>query len=78
MDHISLWFTKSFNTRLYDRGGRLDYFVLSKSCMPYAVDSFIHNDYFGSDHCPIELQIDLTGDVFKERGGQVEDAVIVL
>ena len=50
-NHISL----AYNSRLRNKGWRLDYFVLSKSFMPYAVDSLIHNDYLGSDHCPIEL-----------------------
>ena len=75
INHVGV---QSYNSRLYNRGWRLDYFVLSRSCMPYAVDSLIHNDYLGSDHCPIELQIDLTGDAFKERGGEVEDVVTAL
>ena len=42
-------------------GWRIDYFVLTQAFMPYCVDSTIHNEYQGSDHCPIQLKLDLTG-----------------
>lgn len=35
----------SYNSREKNHGWRLDYFVLPKSFMPYAVDSTIHKEY---------------------------------
>ena len=29
--------------------------------MHYVADSTIHNEFMGSDHCPIQLKLDLTG-----------------
>ena len=48
-----------------NKGWRLDYFVLTQAFMPFVVDSSIHNEYHGSDHCPIQLKMDLTGKSFK-------------
>jgi len=41
-------------------GWRLDYFLLNGESQNWLVDNVIHSDVMGSDHCPIELQIDLT------------------
>ena len=38
----------------------MDYFLVAKEHMDMVQDSIIHNEYFGSDHCPIELKLDIT------------------
>ena len=46
-------------TRARERnvGWRIDYFFVSKEAMSMVVDSKIHMEVMGSDHCPIELDI---------------------
>lgn len=48
-----------FNARARNTGWRIDYFLVDKSLLDKVVDSVILSDYFGSDHCPISLIIDL-------------------
>lgn len=36
-------------------GWRIDYFLVSDSLVPHIVSTDIHNEIFGSDHCPVEL-----------------------
>ena len=40
-------------------GWRIDYFIVSDNIKDKIIDSKIHSDIFGSDHCPIELDINL-------------------
>ena len=40
-------------------GWRLDYFLLQGDSQKWLVDNVIHSDVMGSDHCPIELEIDM-------------------
>ncbi|MDF2803346.1 MAG: xth, partial [Anaerocolumna sp.] len=40
-------------------GWRIDYFLVSEILKTKIVDSIIHKDVLGSDHCPVELDIDL-------------------
>ena len=48
-------------------GWRLDYFIVSQNLMKDCVqDSIIHEDNFGSDHCPINLKI-CTDSLNKEK-----------
>ncbi|UII29359.1 exodeoxyribonuclease III [Fulvivirga maritima] len=44
-----------FNARANNVGWRIDYFLVSQALMPKVEDSQIHNEYMGSDHCPVEL-----------------------
>ena len=48
-------------TRARDRnvGWRIDYFFINKSSLSKVKRSLIHNDIFGSDHCPVSLEIKL-------------------
>ena len=41
------------------KGWRLDFFLIHKEELEYIIDSKIHNQYLGSDHCPIELQVNV-------------------
>ena len=40
-------------------GWRIDYFITSKCLEKRIIESTIHADVFGSDHCPIELDIEI-------------------
>mgnify|MGYP002545192009 CR=1 FL=1 len=40
-------------------GWRIDYFIVSRRIADRIRAAEIHNEIFGSDHCPVELQIDL-------------------
>lgn len=51
------WWSYLFKAREKNAGWRLDYFVVSESFINNIVDSHIHNEIFGSDHCPISLDI---------------------
>jgi exodeoxyribonuclease-3 len=54
------WYTYwDFVTRARDRnvGWRIDYFFVSKEAREMVIDTKIHMDVMGSDHCPIELEI---------------------
>lgn len=53
------WWSYRFNARANNAGWRIDYFLVSNDLMDKVKDSKIHNDIYGSDHCPIELDIDL-------------------
>lgn len=52
----SFW-SQRFNARKSNAGWRIDYFLVSKEIMPNVKSAEIHNDVFGSDHCPISLVI---------------------
>ncbi|MDO5754786.1 MAG: exodeoxyribonuclease III [Tissierellia bacterium] len=56
-EEYSWW---SYITRARDRnaGWRIDYFVTSKRLNDALIDAKIHQDIFGSDHCPVELELD--------------------
>ena len=53
------WWSYRFNARKNNAGWRIDYFVTSASLNEKLVDAKIHTDVFGSDHCPVELTINL-------------------
>ena len=53
------WWSYRFNSRERNAGWRIDYFVVSESLRDNIVDSKIHNEIYGSDHCPIELDINI-------------------
>ncbi len=53
------WWSYRFNARKNNAGWRIDYFVISERLKNNLIDSKIHNEIYGSDHCPIELDIDI-------------------
>ena len=53
------WWSYRFQARAKDIGWRIDYFVTSKRLMDKVSDSKIHTDVFGSDHCPVSLEIEI-------------------
>ncbi len=48
-----------FHARAKNIGWRIDYFLVSKSLIGNIKEIEILSDYYGSDHCPISLEIDL-------------------
>lgn len=51
------WWSYMFHAREKNAGWRIDYFITSKRLDERLTDAKIHTDIFGSDHCPIELDI---------------------
>lgn len=56
---IYSWWSYRFKAREKNAGWRIDYFVTSASLNDKLQDAQIHTDIFGSDHCPVELTLDL-------------------
>ncbi len=51
------WWSYMFHAREKNAGWRIDYFIVSNALQPLLRDAAIHNDVFGSDHCPVSLII---------------------
>ena len=51
------WWTYRFRARERNIGWRLDYFLVTDSLIANVMDVIIHNNVFGSDHCPVTLDI---------------------
>ena len=59
VDGAYSWWSYRFQARAKNAGWRIDYFVVSDYIKDKIIDSKIHPEIFGSDHCPVELVIDL-------------------
>lgn len=53
------WWSYRFKAREKNAGWRIDYFITSERLAPQLKKAAIHTEVFGSDHCPVELDIDL-------------------
>ncbi|MBQ9675624.1 MAG: exodeoxyribonuclease III [Bacteroidaceae bacterium] len=53
------WWSYRFHAREKNAGWRIDYFLTSKRLDERLVGARIHSDIFGSDHCPVELTIEV-------------------
>ncbi len=53
------WWSYRFRAREKNAGWRIDYFIVSSRLVPNLQSASIHNEIFGSDHCPVEVVIDL-------------------
>ena len=53
------WWSYRFRAREKNTGWRIDYFLISERLRPQLTDAKIHTDIMGSDHCPVELDLDL-------------------
>ena len=51
------WWSYRFSAREKNAGWRIDYFLVSNRLMPNVTDARIHTDIYGSDHCPVEVDI---------------------
>ena len=58
-DILYSWWSYRFKAREKNTGWRIDYFVCSQRIMPLVESASIHTAIHGSDHCPVELVINL-------------------
>ena len=56
---IYSWWSYRFNARKNNAGWRIDYFIVSNRIAEKIRSTPIHTGIFGSDHCPVGLEIDL-------------------
>ncbi len=59
MEGIYSWWSYRFKAREKNAGWRIDYYLTSKSLDPNLIDAKIHTEIYGSDHCPVELTLDI-------------------
>ncbi|MDE6608038.1 MAG: exodeoxyribonuclease III, partial [Lachnospiraceae bacterium] len=59
MEGIYSWWSYRFQARSKNAGWRIDYFVVSESLQEKLEGAKIHTEVYGSDHCPVELIINL-------------------
>ena len=51
------WWSYRFKAREKNAGWRIDYFLVSEALRARVADVRIHTEIFGSDHCPVELEL---------------------
>ena len=51
------WWSYRFKAREKNAGWRIDYFLISDRLRPQLTGASIHTEIFGSDHCPVELNL---------------------
>lgn len=59
MEQIYSWWSYRFRAREKNSGWRIDYFITSADLKEKLKDAKIHTEVLGSDHCPVELDIEL-------------------
>ena len=52
------WWSYRFNARKNNAGWRIDYFLVSESLKDNLRDADILTDVYGSDHCPVQLEVE--------------------
>ena len=53
------WWSYMFHAREKNAGWRIDYFIVSNSLNENIIDAKILDEIYGSDHCPVELDINI-------------------
>ena len=53
------WWSYRFKAREKNAGWRIDYFLASERLRDQLTSAKIHNDILGSDHCPVEVTLDI-------------------
>lgn len=53
------WWNYKFNARARNVGWRIDYFLVSEQLKSRLRNAEIHNEYLGSDHCPVSIELGL-------------------
>lgn len=56
---IYSWWSYRFHAREKNTGWRIDYFIVSRSVASKIQEAAIHTEIYGSDHCPVELRLDI-------------------
>ena len=54
------WWSYRFHAREKNAGWRIDYFIVSRRLLPCVTDAAIRTEVYGSDHCPVVLQLDIS------------------
>lgn len=54
------WWSQMTGARARNVGWRLDYFLISPSLRPRLKSAFIRHQIFGSDHCPVGIELETT------------------
>lgn len=55
LEGVYSWWSYRFRAREKNAGWRIDYFIVSNRLAPMMQGASIHNEIYGSDHCPVEL-----------------------
>ncbi len=58
-EEVYSWWSYRFKAREKNAGWRIDYFLVSECLKEKLIDADIHMNVTGSDHCPVELKIEL-------------------
>ena len=58
-DQVYSWWSYRMKARERNVGWRIDYFLVSDSIADKVTAASIHNEVFGSDHCPVSIEIEL-------------------
>jgi exodeoxyribonuclease-3 len=58
-EEVYSWWSYMRKARERNAGWRIDYFIVSESLKNKLIDSQIHSEILGSDHCPVMLEIDI-------------------
>ena len=66
LENAYSWWSYRFQARAKNVGWRIDYFLVSSGAEALLKGAKIHSDIFGSDHCPVEVEIDFKL-IFKEK-----------
>ena len=53
------WWTYRFGARERNVGWRIDYFFVNEGLVELCTDADIHQEIFGSDHCPVSLELNV-------------------
>lgn len=57
--NIYSWWSYRFKAREKNAGWRIDYFLASSSLADKLKEAKIHTEIFGSDHCPVEVTVEI-------------------
>ena len=60
VENVYSWWSYRFQARAKNTGWRIDYFLASEGLKDRLSGAAIHTDIMGSDHCPVELTIDMS------------------
>ncbi|MTI71656.1 MAG: exodeoxyribonuclease III [Firmicutes bacterium] len=56
-EEVYSWWSYMRKARERNSGWRLDYFIVSERLKDNLIDSYIHTDIYGSDHCPVSVEL---------------------
>ena len=71
---FSFWETRT-NARSDNQGWRIDYVVMSRSLEEHLLDAWISPQVFGSDHCPVGVELDIVGHGESAVDDEVDDVL---